>query len=167
RHHKSSIVYKLDLGALLFQQDLCGHSSSGVKRRPVESGGSPAVAGCVKETRIDILVTQYERFQMQSGECITQLYSRFTDITNWLAGLGKTYEIGDMARIILRSLPASWTTKVTAIEEANDLRRMSLEKLIGSLMAHEINMERLGESSTKRGIETLSRPQKTHLMVSQ
>ncbi|MQL68234.1 hypothetical protein Taro_000524 [Colocasia esculenta] len=50
----------------------------------------------VKETRIDILVTQYERFQMQAGESITQMYSRFTDITNGLAGLGKTYEIGDM-----------------------------------------------------------------------
>ncbi|MQM11562.1 hypothetical protein Taro_044470 [Colocasia esculenta] len=104
----------------------------------------------VKETRIDILVTQYERFQMQPGETITQMYSRFTDITNGLAGLGKTYEMGDMVRKVLRSLPASWTPKVTAIEEANDLKRMSLEKLIGSLMAHEINMKRLGESSSRK-----------------
>ncbi|MQM20656.1 hypothetical protein Taro_053679 [Colocasia esculenta] len=104
----------------------------------------------VKETRIDILVTQYERLQMQPGETITQMYSRFTDITNGLAGLGKTYEMGDMVRKILRSLLASWTPNVTEIEEANDLKRMSLEKLIGSLMAHEINMERLGESSSRK-----------------
>ncbi|MQM12706.1 hypothetical protein Taro_045626 [Colocasia esculenta] len=78
------------------------------------------------------------------------MYSRFTDITNGLAGLGKTYEIRDMVRKILSSLLASWTPKVTAIEEANDLKRMSLEKLIGSLMAHEINMERLGESSSRK-----------------
>ncbi|MQM20482.1 hypothetical protein Taro_053503 [Colocasia esculenta] len=104
----------------------------------------------VMETRIDILVAQYERFQMQSGESISQMYSHFIDITNGLAGLGKTYETGDMVRKILRSLPTSWTPKVTSIEEANDLQRMSLEKLIGSLMAHEINMERLGESSCKK-----------------
>ncbi|MQM17910.1 hypothetical protein Taro_050894 [Colocasia esculenta] len=104
----------------------------------------------VKETRIDILVAQYERFQMQPGESITQMYSRFTDITNGLAGLGKNYNMGDMVRKILRSLPASWTPTVTAIEKANDLKRMSLEKLIGSLMAHEINMERLGESSSRK-----------------
>ncbi|MQM19777.1 hypothetical protein Taro_052789 [Colocasia esculenta] len=104
----------------------------------------------VKETRIDILVTKYERFQMQPGESITQMFSRLTDITNGLASLGKTYEMGDMVRKILRSLPSSWTFKVTAIEKANDLKRMSLEKLIGSLMAHEINMERLGESSSRR-----------------
>ncbi|MQL93042.1 hypothetical protein Taro_025677 [Colocasia esculenta] len=90
----------------------------------------------VKETRIDILVAQ--------------MYSRFTNITNDLAGLRKRYETGDMVRKILRSLPALWTPKVIAIEEANDLMAMLLEKLIGSLMAHEINMERLGESSTKK-----------------
>ncbi|MQL85065.1 hypothetical protein Taro_017581 [Colocasia esculenta] len=104
----------------------------------------------VKETRIDILVTQYERFQMQLGETITQMFSRFTDITNGVARLGKSYGMRDMVRKILRSLPSSWTPKVTAIEEANDLKRMSLEKLIGSLMAHEINMERLGQSCGRK-----------------
>ncbi|MQL86235.1 hypothetical protein Taro_018765, partial [Colocasia esculenta] len=74
----------------------------------------------VKETRIDILVAQYERFQMQPGESNTQMYSRFTYNTNGLAGLGKKYEMGDM------------------------------EKLVGSLMAHAINMERLGESSSRK-----------------
>ncbi|MQM00152.1 hypothetical protein Taro_032883 [Colocasia esculenta] len=104
----------------------------------------------VKETRIDILVTQYEKFQMLTGETITQMYSRFTDITNGLARLGKMYNTRDMVRKILRSLPSQWTPKVIAIEEANDLTTMSLEKLIGSLMAHEINMERLSESSFKK-----------------
>ncbi|MQM15030.1 hypothetical protein Taro_047967 [Colocasia esculenta] len=50
----------------------------------------------VKETRIDIFVTQYEKFQMLTGETITQMYSRFTDITNGLARLGKIYNTGDM-----------------------------------------------------------------------
>ncbi|MQL73079.1 hypothetical protein Taro_005421 [Colocasia esculenta] len=104
----------------------------------------------LRETRIDILVAQYERFQMKPGESITQMCSRFTDITNGLAGLGKGYDMGDMVRKILRSLSASWTPKVTTIEEANDIRGMPLEKLVGSLMAHEINMERLGESSSRK-----------------
>ncbi|MQL99703.1 hypothetical protein Taro_032425 [Colocasia esculenta] len=58
--------------------------------------------------------------------------------------------MGDMVRKILKYLPALWTPKATTIEEANDLKIMSLEKLIGSLMAHEINMERLGECSSKK-----------------
>ncbi|MQM18519.1 hypothetical protein Taro_051513, partial [Colocasia esculenta] len=52
----------------------------------------------VNETRIDILVTQYEKFQMLTGETITQMYRRFTDITNGLAGLGKMYNTGDMGQ---------------------------------------------------------------------
>ncbi|MQM07077.1 hypothetical protein Taro_039909 [Colocasia esculenta] len=106
--------------------------------------------GKVNETWIDILVTQYEKSQMLIGETITQMYKRFTDIINGLRGLGKIYNIGDMLRKILKSLPNQWTLKVTAIEEANDLTSMSLEKLIGSLMAHEINMEWLSESSSKK-----------------
>ncbi|MQM06843.1 hypothetical protein Taro_039673 [Colocasia esculenta] len=104
----------------------------------------------VNETKIDILVTQYEKFQMLTGETITQMYNRFTDITNGLVGLGKMYNTRDMVRKILRSLPSQWTPKVTTIEEANDLTTMTLEKLIGSLLAHEINMERLSESSSKK-----------------
>ncbi|MQL68761.1 hypothetical protein Taro_001076 [Colocasia esculenta] len=104
----------------------------------------------VRETRIDILIAQYEKFQIHSGESISQMFSHFTDITNGLARLGKRYETRDMVRKIIRSLPTLWTPKVTSIEEANDLMAMLLEKLIGSLMVHEINMKRLGESSTKR-----------------
>ncbi|MQL72681.1 hypothetical protein Taro_005016 [Colocasia esculenta] len=44
------------------------------------------------------------------------------------------------------------TPNVTAIEEANDLYSMSLEKLSGSLIAYEINMERLGESTSKKKV---------------
>ncbi|KAL6321698.1 hypothetical protein AAG906_031207 [Vitis piasezkii] len=41
---------------------------------------------------------------------------------------------------ILRSLPKKWETKVTAIQEAKDLTKLSLEELIGSLMTYEINL---------------------------
>ena len=41
---------------------------------------------------------------------------------------------------ILRSLPSKWHTKITAIQEAKDLIKPLLEKLIGSLMTYEINL---------------------------
>ncbi|MQM04787.1 hypothetical protein Taro_037594 [Colocasia esculenta] len=107
----------------------------------------------VKETRIDILVTQYEKFKMLSGETITQMDSRFTDIG--LAGLGKIYNTRDMVRKIIRSLPNQWTPKVTAIEETTDLTTMSLEKLIRSLMSHEINMDRLSANTSKKNVTNL------------
>uniref|UniRef100_A0A2N9FE41 UBN2 domain-containing protein n=1 Tax=Fagus sylvatica TaxID=28930 RepID=A0A2N9FE41_FAGSY len=40
----------------------------------------------------------------------------------------------------LRSLPKNWEAKVTAIQEAKDLKVLSLDELMGSLMTHEVTM---------------------------
>ena len=45
----------------------------------------------VKESKINLLVTQYEVFKIDESETITQMYSRFTNIINSLKVLGKTY----------------------------------------------------------------------------
>jgi len=44
---------------------------------------------------------------------------------------------------ILRSLPARWRPKVTAIEEAKDLNTLSVEDLFSSLKVHEISLNEL------------------------
>jgi len=41
---------------------------------------------------------------------------------------------------ILRSLPARWRLKVTAIEEAKDLNTLSVEDFVISLKVHEISL---------------------------
>ncbi|MQM20279.1 hypothetical protein Taro_053296, partial [Colocasia esculenta] len=104
----------------------------------------------VNQTRIDILVLQYEQFKMLPNENITQMYNRFLSIVVGLSSLGKNLSDEETVKKILRSLTLSWTPKVTAIEEAHDLTKFSIDKLIGSLMAHEINMEPLSESSSKK-----------------
>ncbi|MQL73049.1 hypothetical protein Taro_005400 [Colocasia esculenta] len=76
----------------------------------------------VKETKIDILVTQYERFQMQSGETITQMYSRFTDIINGLAGLEKIYEMGDMTSKTTKTKEEQWFASKPVKEVGYQLR---------------------------------------------
>jgi len=41
---------------------------------------------------------------------------------------------------ILRSLPARWRPKVTAIEEAKDLNTLNVEDHVSSLKVHEISL---------------------------
>ena len=56
---------------------------------------------------------------------------------------------------ILRSLPSKWNTKVTTIQEAKDLTKLPMEKLIGSLMMYEINLAKKlqeGEDKKKKSI---------------
>ena len=56
---------------------------------------------------------------------------------------------------ILRSLPSKWNTKVTTIQEAKDLTKLPMEKLIGSLMMYETNLAKKlqeGEDKKKKSI---------------
>ncbi|WKA07912.1 hypothetical protein VitviT2T_025683 [Vitis vinifera] len=68
------------------------------------------------------------------------MFSRFIVIVNELEALGKTYTEVEKVMKILRSLPKKWETKVTTIQEANDLTKLSLEELIGSLMTYKIEL---------------------------
>src|SRR5204862_6942554 len=107
----------------------------------------------VKESKISVLVHKFELFSMNDDESIKDMYTRFTDITNTLIGLGKTYSSVECVRKILLALNSDWEKKVTAIEEANDLSTLSVEDLIGNLMAYEVNLqERRKEEFRKKSI---------------
>jgi len=53
---------------------------------------------------------------------------------------------------ILRSLPARWRPKVTAIEEAKDLNTLSIEDLVSSLKVHELSLNEHESSKKSKSI---------------
>ena len=55
--------------------------------------------------------------------------------------MGKTYSMEERVRKILRSLTSEWERKTTAIEEATYLKTLTLDKLIGNLMAYEVQID--------------------------
>ena len=61
-----------------------------------------------------------------------------------------------MVREILRYLPKNkWGPKVTAIEEAQNLKTLALDDLLGKLMTHEIHLEEdeeEKETQSKKGV---------------
>ena len=92
----------------------------------------------VKKSRIAMLMKQYQMFTMLPTESITDMFTRFSDLTNPLSALGKKLTTEEMVQKILTSLPPQWNAKTKAIEEANDVSTISFEELIGKLMAHEV-----------------------------
>ncbi|GAV77670.1 UBN2 domain-containing protein, partial [Cephalotus follicularis] len=104
----------------------------------------------VKESKISMLVHEYELFLMHDDECISDMFTRFTTIINSLKNLGKSYPNQELVRKILRCLPNSWTPTVTAIEEAKDLSTPPLKQLLGSLMTHETTMKSHEHVETKK-----------------
>ena len=90
---------------------------------------------------------------MQIDESIKDMFTRFTDITNNLKSLGKTYKNEEMVRKILWCLPNNkWGPKVTAIEEAQDLKKLELDDPLGKLLTHEIHLKEDDWESSKKGI---------------
>ena len=77
---------------------------------------------------------------MKDNETIVEMIIRFTNIVNGLEALGKTYKESEKVMKILMSLPSKWHTKVTEIQGAKDLTKLSLKELIGSLMTYEFNL---------------------------
>ena len=102
----------------------------------------------VKEAKALMLVHQYELFKMKDDETIEEMYSRFQTLVSGLQILKKSYVASDHVSKILRSLPARWRPKVTAIEEAKDLNTLSVEDLVSSLKVHELSLNE--HESTKK-----------------
>ena len=105
----------------------------------------------VKETKISMLVYQYEMFKMLEHENNDEMTTKFMHIINQLKALGKRYTNAEMVCKILRSLSKVWHPNVTAIHEAKDLNVLSLDALIGSLKAHEIELNEVSDETTKKG----------------
>ncbi|XP_070032567.1 uncharacterized protein [Nicotiana tomentosiformis] len=90
----------------------------------------------VKETRINLLVWDYELFQMKDGESVEEMFSMFSKILGDLKSFGRPIKNGEQVRKILRSLPIIWQSKVIA-SECQDLDKISYDELKGDLIAFE------------------------------
>ena len=104
----------------------------------------------VKRFKIVLLMSKYERFEIEPRESIQE---RFTNITNELISLGRLIPTDEQVRKILRSLPQDerWRAKVTAIQESKYFTKFNLEELAGSLMTHELHLG-TADNSQKKGL---------------
>ena len=84
----------------------------------------------VKHSKIDLLMSKYEAFNMNKNENISDCFGRFMTIVNDLKSLGKNFTDEDLVRKMLRSLTGAWTAKVTSVYEAKDLTVLTLEQLM-------------------------------------
>jgi hypothetical protein len=85
---------------------------------------------------------------MKDREDVETMFARFQTLGSRLHVLKKSYTIVDHVKKILRSLPAKWRPKVTALQESKNLDEVTLESLISSLRSHE--MELLADEPTKK-----------------
>ena len=75
----------------------------------------------VKDTKLQMLTTQFEEVKMSDDESFDSFYGRLNEIVIAKLNLGEKIEDAKVVRKILRSLPEGFWAKVTAIEESKDL----------------------------------------------
>ena len=75
----------------------------------------------VKETKLQMLTTQFEGLKMSENESFDSFYSKLNEVVIGKFNLGEKTKDSKIVRKILRSLPESFRAKVTTIKESKDL----------------------------------------------
>lgn len=99
----------------------------------------------VKQSKIDMLTTEYELFRMKDDESIQDMHTRFTSIINELHSLGEIIPRNKLVRKVLSVLPSSWESKVNDITEAKDLQTLTIDEPVGNLKTYEMKRKKENE----------------------
>src|SRR5215216_867821 len=89
----------------------------------------------VKESKLDVLQSQLDKFNMKDGEGVAEMYSR-------LAGLGSE-EMTDrfIIKKILRALDGKYDTVCTLIQMMPNYKDLKPTEVIGRIVAHEMSLK--------------------------
>ncbi|VFQ99223.1 unnamed protein product [Cuscuta campestris] len=104
----------------------------------------------VKTAKYQILMTRFENLRMEDKESITEFHGRVRYLANEAERLGRPFEEDNLVLKVLRALPESYSVDAKAIRQAHDLKRMTLDQLMGNLETIELAMS---EEQRKKKVE--------------
>nr|CAI44607.1 P0650D04.11 [Oryza sativa Japonica Group] len=93
----------------------------------------------VRESKVEILKGQFERFVMLDGEIPSDMYDRLSKIVNEIKGLGSkdmTDEV--VVKKMVRAITPRNSTLVTIIRERPDYKTLTPYDLLGRILAHDM-----------------------------
>ncbi|XP_010549217.1 PREDICTED: uncharacterized protein LOC104820470 [Tarenaya hassleriana] len=96
----------------------------------------------VKKVRLQSLRGEFEALQMKESEAVFDYISRVTAVSNQLVSNGEKMTDSRIVEKILRSLSPKFDHVVVAIEESNDIEKMTVDELTGKLQVHEEKIKR-------------------------
>lgn len=108
----------------------------------------------VKETRINIMLGQYEAFKMKPRESIIDMFSRFTEIVNGLEYQGQPISALMKVNKLLRGLSKDWNHVKTSIRETQRIMPLSIDELVSTLQSYEV--EQINEDEDPKGKKSIA-----------
>ena len=79
---------------------------------------------------------------MNEDETVGKYFLRVEELVNAMKGLGEKIDEAPLVQKILRSLPDKFNPKVSAIEEMNDLKSLSIDHILGTLTSYEMRISK-------------------------
>lgn len=107
-----------------------------------------------------MLKLKYDNFKMLPNESINDMFTRFTDTTNHMQGLGHFFIEEYLVKKALYSLNIAWLQKWITIEESYDLVTIIFEELKGKLMANEVQLNDKDKYFKRRKEEKVEKAEK-------
>eukprot|EP00253_Pinus_taeda_P027051 PITA_27051 len=101
----------------------------------------------VKRAKLQTLRIQYETLRMYNDESLANYFLRVDEVVNCMKNLGEEIKEAIVVEKVLRSLSLKFESKVSAIEEKENLRILTMSQLHGILTAYEM---RKGGPSDRR-----------------
>ena len=96
----------------------------------------------VKGKKVQLHMYKYELFKMKPHETITEMTNRLNALVTTLRKLGKPFTKKEVNNKILRILPKKdWESRVTSIEESQDLATLPTNVLIRKLLIYELSIK--------------------------
>ena len=87
---------------------------------------------------------------MKPHETITEMTNRLNALVTTLRKFGKPFNKEEINNKILRILPKKdWESRVTSIEEAQDLATLPTDMLIGKLLTYKLSIKKIGEEQVE------------------
>ena len=100
----------------------------------------------VRSKKDQLRMYKDELFKMKPHESITEMTNRFNTLLTTLKKLGKYFTKEEVNNKILRILPKKdWESRVTSIEEVQDLTSLSTDVFNGKLLTYELIIKQRDE----------------------
>ena len=105
----------------------------------------------VRSKKVQLHMYEYELFKMKPHEIITEMKNRLNALVTILRKVGKPFTKKEVNNTILRILPKKdWESRLTSIEEFQDLAILPTDMLIGKLLTHELSIKQRGEEQVEK-----------------
>eukprot|EP00253_Pinus_taeda_P026172 PITA_26172 len=91
-----------------------------------------------KREKLQTLIIQYENLRMYNDESVANYFLRIDDIVNCMKNLGEEIKEAVVVEKVLRSLSSKFESKVSAIEEKENLQKITMSQLHGILTVYEM-----------------------------